>query len=303
MVKGTSGKPQRLRELMARGMVPMPGAFNALTARQIERVGFEAIYVSGAGLAAARGLPDIGLLSMTEVVSDARTIADAVAIPALADADTGYGPPLSVMRTVGEFERAGLAGIHLEDQVEPKKCGHLSGKKLAPTSEMARKIGAAVEARRDPDFLIVARTDARAVEGLEGAIRRACDYAQAGADAVFPEALESVEEFRTFAQRLSKEGVKVPLVANMTEFGTSPYVSVREFEDLGYRLILFPVTALRIAMQAIEDMLQELRTLGTQRDLLGKMQTRQQLYDLLGYDEYTKRDKDLFERYGRTTNT
>lgn len=302
MVKESSGKPHRLRALIARRMVPLPGAFNALAAMQIERVGFEAVYVSGAGLAAARGLPDIGLLSMTEVVSDAQAIANAVAIPALADADTGYGPPLTVMRTVREFERAGLAGLHLEDQLEPKKCGHLSGKKLAPTSEMARKIGAAVEARRDPDFLIVARTDARAIEGLDGAVRRACDYVHAGADAVFPEALESAEEFRTFAQRLSKEGVKVPLVANMTEFGKSPYLSVREFEDLGYRLILFPVTALRIAMKAVEDMLQELRTLGTQRDLLGKMQTRQQLYDLLGYENYTKRDQDLFERYGRKDN-
>ncbi len=303
MATESSGKPRRLREVIARRVVPLPGAFNALTAMQIERVGFEAMYVSGAGLAAARGLPDIGLLSMTEVVSDARAIAGAVAIPALADADTGYGPPLSVMRTVREFERAGLAGIHLEDQLEPKKCGHLSGKQLVPSSEMARKIGAAVEARRDPDFLIVARTDSRAVEGLDGAVRRACDYVNAGADAVFPEALESVEEFRTFAQRLSKEGVKVPLVANMTEFGKSPYLSVRECEDLGYRLVLFPVTALRTAMKAVEDMLHELRTVGTQRDLLEKMQTRRQLYDLLGYDDYTKRDEDLFERYGRKTNT
>ena len=300
MVTESSGKPHRLRELIARRMVPLPGAFNALVAMQIERAGFEAVYVSGAALAAARGVPDIGLLSMTEVVSDAQTIANAVAIPVLADADTGYGPPLTVMRTVREFERAGLAGLHLEDQLEPKKCGHLAGKQLVSTSEMSRKIGAAVEARRDPDFLIVARTDARAIEGLDGAVQRACDYAHAGADAVFPEALESAEEFRTFAQRLSKEGIKVPLVANMTEFGKSPYLSAREFEDLGYRLILFPVTALRIAMKAIEDMLQELRTLGTQRDLLGKMQTRQQLYDLLGYEHYTKRDQDLFERYGRT---
>lgn len=292
-------KTRRLRELIARRVVMMPGAFNALTAMQIERAGFEAIYVSGASLAAARGLPDIGLLSMAEVASDAKSIANAVAIPALADADTGYGAPLTVMRTVREFERAGLAGIHLEDQKDPKKCGHLSGKSLVPMTEMARKIGAAVEARRDQDFMIVARTDARALEGLEGAIRRARAYARAGADAIFPEALESVEEFRTFAERLAKEGVKVPLVANMTEFGKTPYLSAREFEDLGYRIILFPVTALRIAAKAVEEMLLRLRSLGTQRDLLSQMQTRQQLHDLLRYEDYEKRDKDWYERYGR----
>lgn len=292
-------KARRLRELIGRGTVMMPGAFNALVALQIERVGFQALYLSGAGLAASRGLPDIGLLSMSEVVSDAATIANAVAIPALADADTGYGPPLSVMRTVREFERAGLAGIHLEDQESPKKCGHLSGKRLVPASEMARKIGAAAEARQDPDFLIVARTDARAVEGLEVAVRRSQLYAQAGADLIFPEALESGEEFRAFARGLVKAGVKLPLVANMTEFGKTPYLTVREFEDLGYRLVLFPVTALRVASQAIEKMLLELKTLGTQQSALSVMQTRQQLYELLRYEDYEKRDTELHERYGR----
>ncbi|MFQ5992316.1 MAG: oxaloacetate decarboxylase, partial [Nitrospiraceae bacterium] len=163
-------KPRRLRELIAQRVLVMPGAFNALTAMQIERAGFDAVYVSGAGLSAARGIPDIGLLSMTEAVSDAATIANAVAIPALADADTGYGPPLNVMRAVSEFERAGLAGVQLEDQENPKKCGHLPAKQVIPAAEMAQKIRAAVQARRDPDFLIVARTDARAVEGLEAAI-------------------------------------------------------------------------------------------------------------------------------------
>jgi len=277
----------------------MPGAFNALTAIQIEGAGFEAVYISGAGLAAARGLPDIGLLSMTEVASDAGTIANAVSIPALVDADTGYGPPLAVMRAVREFEQRGLAAIQLEDQENPKKCGHLPGKRLVSTSEMAQKIGAAVEARRDQDFVIVARTDARAVEGLDASVRRAREYARAGADAVFPEALESAEEFRAFAQGLSKEGIKVPLVANMTEFGKTPYLTVREFEDLGYRIVLFPVTALRVATKAIETMLAELKALGTQQGLLNRMHTRQQLYDLLRYSEYEKRDMDLHERYGR----
>jgi len=277
----------------------MPGAFNALTAIQIEGAGFEAVYISGAGLAAARGLPDIGLLSMTEVASDAGTIANAVSIPALVDADTGYGPPLAVMRAVREFEQRGLAAIQLEDQENPKKCGHLPGKRLVSTSEMAQKIGAAVEARRDQDFVIVARTDARAVEGLDASVRRAREYARAGADAVFPEALESAEEFRAFAQGLSKEGIKVPLVANMTEFGKTPYLTVREFEDLGYRIVLFPVTALRVATKAIETMLAEVKALGTQQGLLNRMHTRQQLYELLRYSDYEKRDKDLHERYGR----
>ena len=292
-------KPRRLRELIAQGTVVLPGAFNALTAMQIERAGFDAVYVSGAGIAAAQGLPDIGLLSMAEVVADAGTIARAVVIPALADADTGYGPPLSVMRTVQAFEQAGLAGLHLEDQESPKKCGHLPDKRLVSVAEMAQKIGAAVEARRDPDFLIVVRTDARAVEGLDGAVKRARAYADAGADAVFPEALESAEEFKAFAQALKKEGVTVPLVANMTEFGKTPYLTVKEFEALGYRLVLFPVTALRVAARAIEALLEELKSLGTQQRSLDKMQTRQRLYELLRYAEYEKRDDDIEERYGR----
>ncbi|WP_447974438.1 methylisocitrate lyase [Nitrospira sp. Kam-Ns4a] len=294
-------KARRLRELIARGPVVLPGAFNALTALQIERAGFEALYVSGAALAASRGLPDIGLLSMSEVVADARTIANAVALPVLADADTGYGEPLTVMRTVREFERAGLAGLHLEDQELPKKCGHLPGKRLVTPDTMAAKIAAAVRAREDPDFLIVARTDARAVEGLEGAVSRARCYVEAGADAVFPEALESQDEFRGFAEALARDGVKVPLLANMTEFGKTPYLTVEEFAALGYRLVLFPVTALRAAAKAVEGLLIELKHLGTQRESLGKLQTRQQLYDLLRYADYERVDRDLHERHGRDT--
>ena len=281
-----STKPRRLRELIAKRTVVLPGAFNALSAMQIERAGFDAVYVSGAALAAARGLPDIGLLSMTEVISDAATIANAVAIPALADADTGFGPSLSVMRTVRELERAGLSGIQLEDQDMPKKCGHLPGKRLVPRAEMVGKIKATVEARLDPDFIIVARTDARAVEGIAAAVERAKAYVDAGADAIFPDALESAEEFQTFARQLAKTGLKVPLVANMTEFGKTPFLRVSEFEEIGYRLVLFPVTALRIAAKAIETMLTELKSAGTQIALLERMQTRQQLYELLRYDQY-----------------
>ena len=284
-------KARRLRELLDRQTLVLPGAFNALTAIQIERAEFHALYISGAGLSAARGLPDIGLLSLTEVVSDAATIANAVAIPAIVDVDTGFGPPLVVMRAVKEFERAGLAGIQIEDQELPKKCGHLPGKRLVSTSEMVSKICAASEARRDRDFFIIARTDARAVEGLDAAVRRARAYIDAGADAIFPEALESADEFRAFAQQLIKGGGKAPLVANMTEFGKTPYLSVAEFEDLGYRLVLFPVTALRMATKAIDQLLSELRSRGSQRNLLEQMQTRQQLYDLLRYAEYEQRDR------------
>lgn len=264
-----------------------------MTAMQIERAGFHALYVSGAGLSAARGLPDIGLLSLTEVVSDAATITKAVAIPAIVDADTGFGPPLAVMRAVKEFEEAGLAGMQIEDQELPKKCGHLPGKRLVATSDMVSKICAASDARQDPEFFLIARTDARAVEGMDAAVRRARAYIDAGADAIFPEALESADEFRAFARQFAKEGGKAPLVANMTEFGKTPYLSVGEFEDLGYRLILFPVTALRMATKAIDQMLSELRHRGSQRDLLERMHTRDQLYDLLRYGEYEQRDRQF----------
>jgi methylisocitrate lyase len=265
--------------LLDRQTIVVPGAFNALTAVQIERAGFEALYISGAGLSAARGLPDLGLLSMTEVLSDAATIARAVTIPTLIDADTGFGSALNVMRTVEQSEAAGLAGLQLEDQELPKRCGHLPGKVLVSTNEMAGKVRAACRARMDPDFLIVARTDARAVEGIEGAVERALAYVEAGADAIFPEALETVEEFRLFADRLTKEGAKVPLVANMTEFGKSPYLSAGEFEAMGYRLVLFPVSAFRVAVKAVEEFLRDLKRLGSQRDSLPRMQTREEHHE------------------------
>lgn len=296
MHRPRKSRGRAFRELLDTQTVVLPGAFNALTAMQIERAGFTACYVSGAALAAARGLPDIGLLSLPEVSADAAAIARAVTIPAIVDADTGFGPPLVVMRAVNAFEQAGLAGMQLEDQELPKKCGHLAGKRLVSTGEMAGKIRAARDARRDPDFFIIARTDARAVEGLEAAVRRAQAYIDAGADAIFPEALESADEFRAFAAQLAKEGGKVPLVANMTEFGKTPYLSVREFEDLGYRLVLFPVTALRMAAKAVDQMLVELRHRGSQRALLDRMQSRQQLYDLLRYPEYEQREREFLPK-------
>jgi methylisocitrate lyase len=220
----------------------------------------------------------------------------------LADVDTGYGPPLNVMRTVREFEEAGVAGIQMEDQENPKKCGHLSGKRLVAATEMAEKIAAAARARRDPAFVIVARTDARAVEGPDGAVRRAVAYVKAGADAIFPEALESADEFKAFAQALSTQGLKVPLIANMTEFGKSPSLTVKQFEALGYSVVLFPVSALRAAMKAMEVMLADLKTNGTLQPWLGRMQTRQQLYDLLRYAEYEQQDKDLHDRHGKESH-
>ena len=276
----TIPKSTLLRRAIEQGCVMMPGAFNAVTARLVERAGFPAVYVSGAGLAnATAGVPDIGLLTLTEVAQLAGYIADAVRIPALADADTGFGGPENVARTVHTFERAGLAGMHLEDQAFPKRCGHLAGKELIPLEEATAKIAAAAQARRDGDFLLVARTDARSVEGFEAAVRRAQNYLQAGADAVFPEALESAQEFREFAQR-----VRAPLLANMTEFGRSPLLSARQLGAMGYRIVIFPQTAFRASMKAAEQCLRHLKRRGTQRSWLDRMQTRQELYDLLDYD-------------------
>ena len=273
-------KSTLLRNAMEQGCLMMPGAFDAATARLVERAGFPAVYVSGAGLAnATAGVPDIGLLTLTEVAQLAGYIADSVRIPALADADTGFGGPENVARTVRMFERAGLAGMHLEDQAFPKRCWHLAGKKLVPLEEMTERIIAAAHARRDGDFLLVARTDARSVEGFEAAVRRAQNYLQAGADAVFPEALESAQEFRDFARR-----VRAPLLANMTEFGRSPLLSARQLGAMGYRIVIFPLTAFRVSMKAAERCLRDLKRHGTQRCWLDQMQTRQELYDLLGYD-------------------
>jgi len=273
-------KSAMLRRAIRDGCVVMPGAFNAATARLVERVGFPAVYVSGAGLAnATAGVPDIGLLTLTEVAQLAGYIANAVHIPALGDADTGFGGPQNVARAVREFERAGLAGLHLEDQAFPKRCGHLAGKTLVSPEEMARKIFAAVRARRDKDFLIVARTDARTVEDWDSAVHRARSYLDAGADAIFPEALETAGEFRAFAKK-----VRAPLVANLTEFGRGPLLSVRQLASMGYRIVLFPLTAFRVSMRAAEDCLREVKRRGTQRPWLNRMQTRQELYELLAYE-------------------
>ena len=249
-------------------------------ARQVERVGFDAVYMSGAGMAnATAGVPDIGLLTMTEVVRLAGYVANAVNIPAIVDADTGFGGAENVARTIRELEAAGLAGCHIEDQEFPKRCGHLSGKSLVDVDGMIGRIKAAAAARRDKHFLIIARTDSRAVEDFKGAVKRAQKYIEAGADAIFPEALQSAEEFREFAKE-----VKAPLLANMTEFGKSPLLSFRELADFGYRMVIFPQSAFRVAIKASEEFLRALKKAGTQSGWLDKMQTRKELYELLNYD-------------------
>lgn len=262
----------------------MPGAFNALTARLIERVGFPAVYVSGAGITNATcGVPDIGLIGLEEFARLAGYIAAAVTVPVVSDADTGFGGPSNAARTVREFERAGLSGLHLEDQEFPKRCGHLSGKTVVPCDEMVEKLRAASAAKRDPDFLLIARTDARAVEGFESAVARAQRYLSAGADAIFPEALESPEEFAEFARRLPG----VPLMANMTEFGKGKLLPLNELAAMGYRMVIYPQTALRVMMKQAEACLRDLLSTGTQAGWLDRMQTRQALYDLLAYDPST----------------
>jgi methylisocitrate lyase len=277
-------KSKRLRELIAQGAVMMPGVPNAAMARQVERAGFDGVYISGAGMAnATAGLPDIGLLTLTEVVKLAGYVANAVTIPAIADADTGFGGAENVARTIRELERAGLAGCHIEDQEFPKRCGHLAGKELVGLEEMVGKIKAAVAARRDPDFMIIARTDARAVEDFDRTLDRAQHYLEAGADAIFPEALQSAEEFRDFANEID-----LPLLANMTEFGKSPLLSFPDLAELGYRMVIFPMSAFRVAMKASERFLRALKKSGSQEEWIDEMQTRQELYELLDYDPATE---------------
>ena len=273
-------KTAALRQLIARGAVMLPGVPNAAMGRQVEDAGFDAVYISGAGMAnATAGVPDIGLLSMNEVVRLARYIAGAVKIPAIVDADTGFGGAENVARTIRELESAGLAGCHIEDQEFPKRCGHLAGKEIVPVEEMVGKIKAAVAARNDPDFMIIARTDARAVEDFNRVVERAGEYLAAGADAIFPEALQSADEFGDFAKKID-----LPLLANMTEFGKSPLLTFEQLADFGYRMVIFPQSVFRVSMKASEQFLRALKKSGTQADWIDKMQTRQELYELLDYD-------------------
>lgn len=279
-----------LRETVAVGAIQAPGAPNALMGRLIEEMGFSAMYLSGAAFSAGTlALPDIGLFTLTELVQQVSHLTARVSIPVIVDADTGFGDTANVERTIEELERAGAAAIQLEDQELPKRCGHLSGKSLVAAEAMCAKLRAAAAARADDATVIIARTDARGVEDFAAAVERARQYIAAGADWIFPEALATKEEFQAFAK-----AVDVPLVANMTEFGKSPLLTFAELEDLGYRVVLYPVTLLRVAMKSAESTLAILAADGTQRELLDLMQTRQELYDLLEYDSYEERDRENF---------
>lgn len=281
---------RKLREAWAAGTLAIPGAFNPLCAKLAERVGFRAVYLSGGALSAGNGVPDIGLLTLTEFVQAAQLTAQATSLPLLCDADTGFGEALNVERSVRMFEAAGVAGIHLEDQEFPKRCGHLSGKSVVPAEVMVSKVRAAVAAKRDKDFVIIARTDAKGVNGFDDAVRRAKMYLDAGADAIFPEAMETRDEFERFAKAVPN----AVLLANMTEFGKSPLLDVQTLGEIGYRLVLFPLTAFRSAMKAAEDTLRDLFEHGTQAASVPKMQSRLALYEALGYNGYEQRDKAYF---------
>ena len=270
-------------------LLRFPGAFSPLVAKLVAELRFDGVYVSGAVLSADLGLPDIGLTTLTEVSSRGAQIAAATDLPTLIDADTGFGEPMSVARTVTVLEDAGLAGCHLEDQINPKRCGHLDGKAVVPTNEMVKRLRAAVSARRDPNFIICARTDAAGIEGIPAAIDRAKAYVDAGADLIFTEALHTPAEFEQF-----REAVDTPLLANMTEFGKSELLTASQLSEIGYNVVIYPVTTLRLAMYAVEVGLREIANTGTQSGLLDRMQHRSRLYELLRYADYNQFDSDIY---------
>ena len=279
---------ERFRALIGRpGIVQIPGAHNGMAALQAKAVGFEALYLSGAAMSASMGLPDLGVITVDEVTFFIRQVSRASGLPVLVDGDTGYGEALNVMHMVRAFEDNGAAAVHIEDQLLPKKCGHLNDKKLADSYDMAAKIAAAVRARRH--LYIIARTDAVASEGMDGAVARAKAYLQAGADAVFPEALTSAEMFREFARRLPN----VPLLANMTEFGRTPFFTSAEFEQMGYKMVIWPVSSLRVANKAQARLYGVIRRDGGTQKMLDEMQTRAELYEAIGYHDYEALDASI----------
>ena len=282
-------KRQKFRKDLTSGIIlRFVGSFSPLVSHLIEETGFDGIYVSGAIISSDLGLPDVEMLTRSELEARGSLLVQQSFLPGLVDADTGFGGGLNVARTVQKLEQAGFCGLHLEDQKSPKRCGHLNNKKLISIEEMQKKIKIALKAKTDSSFLIVARTDARGVEGMDEAIKRAKAYIAAGAEAVFPEALENKEEFKKFRQ-----AVNVPLIANMTEFGKSELLSVKELEQIGYNIVLYPVTLWRCALKAVAKGLKQIASQGHQKDLLSEMFTRKELYELLKYDEYSKWDEKI----------
>jgi methylisocitrate lyase len=278
----------RFRALLARsGILQLPGAHNGHAALQAKAAGFDALYLSGAAMTASMGLPDLGVITVDEVCFFIRQLTRSSGLPVLVDGDTGYGEALNVMHMVRSFEDAGAAAVHIEDQLLPKKCGHLNDKKLAHPDDMAAKIAAAATARRH--LFLIARTDSAASEGLEGAVARAKLYLQAGADAIFPEALITAEMFREFAQRIPD----VPLLANMTEFGRTPFFTAAEFQDMGYRMVIWPVSSLRVANKVQAELYEAIRRDGGTHKLVDRMQTRAELYATIGYHEYEALDASI----------
>lgn len=289
---GTSAHDKRrsFRDGLASGALQrLPGAFNPLSAKLIQRRGFDGVYISGAVLSAELGLPDIGLTTLTEVADRSGQIARVTDLPALVDADTGFGEPMNLARTVQVLEGAGVAGLHVEDQVNPKRCGHLDGKAVVDRELAVRRVSAACAARRDPEFVIAARTDAAAVDGMDEAVQRAKAFADAGADLLFPEAMAGPADFERM-----RAAVEIPVLANMTEFGKSELLDAATLESLGVNAVIYPVTLLRLAMHAADTGLSALAEHGTQRDLLERMQSRSELYDLLDYADYNAFDDDVF---------
>lgn len=268
----------RLRKAMEKGVVMCPGAFNALVGRSVAEAGFEAVYISGGATANVAGYPDIGLITLTEMCRTIREVAFASGLPTIVDADTGYGEVECLHRTIQEYERAGAAGMHIEDQVFPKRCGHLDGKTLIPADAMVEKVRAASDSRLSKDFILIARTDARSVSGMEEAIARANAYRAAGADMIFPEGLHSEDEFAEFAK--ASPGL---LLANMTEFGKTPDIPAERFGEMGYDLVIYPLSMMRLAMGHVARGLEALKKDGSVRGVLDEMQTRKELYALLGY--------------------
>ncbi len=275
-----------MSDLLNNKFLSVPGVYNPFSALLAGRKGFKAVYLSGGGLTASMGLPDLGVITLTELAGMVRSIHEITDIPIIVDADTGFGETLSVYRTVKLLEEAGASAIQIEDQVSPKRCGHLNGKEVVSKDNMVEKIRAASAARKDS--LIIARTDARAVTGMDDALERAKTYVKEGADIVFPEALTDREEFRYFA-----ENTDFPLLANMTEFGKTPFIKASEFQEMGYRFVIFPVTLFRIAAKAMDDALEALKVQGTQEGIINNMMTRKEQYEVINYDFYQDFDKNI----------